>query len=64
MKMTKKLYSAATLALLASSNAVFAVGCFPTEPGCDVVTVAEPGSMALVGLAVAGAVAVARRVRK
>ena len=62
MKLAKKLYCAAAVAMVAVSNSVFASGCFPTDPNC--VDVPEPGSMALISIAVAGAVAVARRARK
>lgn len=51
---------AAAAATLLSSTSAFAVGCLPADPTC-VNTVPEPGSLALVALAIAGAVVVARK---
>lgn len=52
MKSITQSFAAATLAFVTSTSAVFAA------PGF---AVPEPGSLALVGLAVAGALAVARK---
>ena len=52
MKSITQSLAAITLAFVASTSAVFASGAF---------AVPEPGSLALAGLAVAGAVAVARK---
>jgi hypothetical protein len=48
------------LAAFAASSSSFAAGCLPSDPTC-VNAVPEPGSLALVALAIAGVALVARK---
>lgn len=58
MKSIQKLIGA--IAAFTASASSFAAGCLPSDPTC-VNTVPEPGSLALVALAIAGVALVARK---
>ena len=60
MKSIRNLLGA--LAAFAASSSSFAVGCLPNDPDPTCVNlVPEPGSLALVAIAIAGVVLVARK---
>lgn len=58
MKSIRNVFGA--IAAFAVSSSSFAAGCLPSEPNC-VNVVPEPGSLALVALAIAGVALVARK---